>query len=472
MSHAVSRLESRASYDAAARGFRLLRDAHALRRFLALRAQADAAFDVDCIALALEAGAKPSHLLVSREGDGVTCLAAGMVVSAPVVSYPLVQDFLAEQDKLLRAKKAVLAAKDADRHHSPLVRLVENPHRLVREDVLALRSVLPLMGVTHHRAAVEAAISEVIDVLSGQRTTRQALEASWRIFQGGVAGLVIAGGEPDMFGAALAATATGEPRLGSVALWQLVHHPQGTLARALQMVEVDNAAAHDVLLDTILPAIALRFVGLERDAGAVARVLQEKRGLPVVGLPPGDVLYLDFLRQLVLVLPLVLGPMCPQDVMAALGDDGARLTERLRAATRSSDVVALAPPWVAETLRLWNLTLRRHDPPRTAARRPESLTEQERAALLLWRSLFLTPALPVRGTGQLFAFLVAHAPVEAILPADAPEPASAMSQGVSWLSRDLPVLLGIPERSSLAKMAHPRARKPLPARGKKARHRR
>jgi hypothetical protein len=449
--HAASRLATRAGPAAADRGFRLLRARAALATFLDEWARVDSDYAVDVVAFALEPGDRAAHALVDRDGNGVTCLGPGMAVNAPIVPWAATSEFLQAQDRALHARRALLAARDADEHHSPLVRVVEHPHRLVRDEVLALRALLPLVGVAHHQAAVEAAVGEVVAVLGGKRTSERALQASWRLLLGGVAGLVVAGNDPALFGPATAAIATGEPRLGVPALWQLVHHPAQTLQHARACVDVDSPLLQDTLLDVVLPALAFRNVGFAADAAALVRLLQRRRGRDVTGLPDADVVAVDFARQLLLVLPYVLRRLCPDDVLAAHRAHGEALAAQLAQAQGVDEVFALASPWASLVLRAWALPARRAAPPRTAPRAIASLTDVERVALALWRSVVVDAPLPLVGAGPLLALLVVHAPVEALLPGDEPDPALALGKGVAWLKHELPGLLGAPPSTTTSK---------------------
>jgi hypothetical protein len=446
--HAVQRLHARATDVAAERGFRLLRDRTALARFLATQASIDPRFAVDVVGIALEGGGAPTTILVDRHGHGITCLAAGMSVAAPVVPWATTTAFLDQQAQALRARQTALAVRDAAPDHSPLVRVVEHPHRLVRDELVALRTLLPLLGTDHHAAAVDAAVTEVIAVVSGRRTTDAALGASWRLLQGGVVGLVVAGHEPALAGAALAAVATGEPHLGAAALWQLVHHPEQTLTLAQALVDVDNPIAHDTLLDTVLPCLALRCRAFARDADGIACRLQARRSMPVLGLVDVEAATLEFTRQTVLLLPLLLAPQCPDDVVVTHHADVDALAARLRAECTIAAVEALASPWSTALLRVLALARRRAEPPRTMPRAEASLPEDERTARMLFRGALLEPPLPLRGSGSLFAQFVVHAPIEALWPGDDPEPALALARGVRWLRAGLPALLGVAPSST------------------------
>jgi hypothetical protein len=461
--HVGARLGDRAAPAAAERGFRLLREREALAHLLAQRAADDARFDADVVAFALADGDAPPHVLVDRAGRGVTCLGPGMAVDAPVLPFAVTTAFLDGRARLLQARRAVLAEHEAPAHQAALVRAVEHPHRLVRDELLVLRALTPLLGVAHHAAAIEAAVGEVVAVVRGERASERGLQASWRLVMGGAASLLVAGHEPPMFGAAVAAVATGDPHLGVPAVWQLVHHPAQTLRLARAVVEADDATVGTTpnttlpatlhatllatLLDTVLPALACRCAAFARDADAVARLLQQRLGLPTTGLEDEHAAALDFARQLVLLLPLVLRQVCPDAVAAAQLVDGVALAGRLQGCRTVDDVWAEASPWTQMVLGHWRLAARRAEPPRTTLRATSSLTDGERVATALWRAAVVEGALPVRGAGPFFACLVAHAPVEALLPGDEPEPAWALSRGVARL-RALPALLGAPATSS------------------------
>jgi hypothetical protein len=453
--HVGARLGDRAAPAAAERGFRLLREREALAHLLAQRAADDARFDADVVAFALAEGDAPPHVLVDRAGRGVTCLGPGMAVDAPVLPFAVTMAFLEGRARLLQARRAVLAEHEAPAHQAALVRAVEHPHRLVRDELLVLRALTPLLGVAHHAAAVEAAVGEIVAVVRGERASERGLQASWRLVMGGAASLLVAGHEPPMFVAAVAAVATGDPHLGIPAVWQLVHHPAQTLQLARAVVEFDDATPatalpatlHATLLDTVLPALACRCAAFARDADAVARLLQERLGLPTTGLVDEHAAALDFARQLVLLLPLVLRQVCPDAVAAAQLVDGVALAGRLQGCRTVDEVWAESSPWAQMVLRHWGLAARRAEPPRTTLRATSSLTDGERVATALWRAAVVEGALPVRGAGPFFACLVAHAPVEALLPGDEPEPAWALSRGVGRL-RALPALLGAPATSS------------------------
>jgi hypothetical protein len=466
--HATERLATRASPAAAERGLSLLRARAALVALLHDWAARDPRFDVDVVAFALEPGDAAAHALVDRAGHGVTCLGPGMAVNAPIVPFSSTTAFLDAQARLLQARRAVLAANDADEHHSPLVRAVEHPHRLVRDEVLALRALLPLVGVEHHAAAAKIAVDEVIAVAGGHRTSEAALQASWRLIVGGATSFVVAGHDKALFPASVAAIATGEPRLGVPALWQLVHHPEQTLELCRAAVDVERSVLHDALVDVVLPALAVRCAGFARDADAVARQLQRTCARTPTGLGNVDALVVDWMRQLLLSLPRVLRRHCPDQELAMHRARAPTLAPRLRETRTVDEVMAMASPWASLVLRAWNLRARRAEAPRTAVRSTASLTDAERAALALWRTLIVDAPLPLRGAGGVLALLVVHAPIEALLPGEEPDPDLALSKGVAWLRDDLPALLGVaapgqtrptPPRSASTKTTQTKKRK-------------
>jgi hypothetical protein len=440
--HASARLQQRTTPVVAERGFHLLRDRRALSAFVVELGRADARYAVDVLAFALDTGDAPAHALVDRDGHGVTCLAPGMAPTAPVVPFATTTAFLDAQRRLLGARQAVLRERDADASQQALVRVVEHPHRLVRSEVLVLRALAPLFGVGHHASAVEHAIGEIVALASGQRRGTAALQASWKLLMGGVAAVIAAGHEPAMFVSCVAAIATGEPRIGMPAVWQLAQHPAQTLALAEHVVELQQPLLAETLVDTVLPALALRFPAFHKDAHQLTRALQTSLGKDATGLVDTDAAALDLVRQLALVLPIALRRVCPDDVARAHLANSPALATRLRGCATVDDVVDSAAPWTRLVLRAWALAARRSEAPRTAPRADQSLTDTDRVALALWRTFVVDAPLPVRGAGPLCASLIAHAPVEAILPGDTPEPAWALGRGALWLRDALPPLLG------------------------------
>jgi hypothetical protein len=117
--------------------------AHVLRRVLLPEG-------AERVALALEDAPDGPHVLVTRDGRFVTCLAAGMsVTGCPVVSRAQL-DRASERIELLRA--ALARSGEAEQLYR---RLLDGGSGLSREDFLALAALVPIFGRQYIQTAME-----------------------------------------------------------------------------------------------------------------------------------------------------------------------------------------------------------------------------------------------------------------------------------------------------------------------------
>jgi hypothetical protein len=102
------------------------------------------------VALALEDAPAGPHVIVTRDGRFITCLAAGMsVTDCPVVSRAQI-DRASERIELLRA-----ALNRHGETQQLYRRLLESGSGLPREDFLALAALVPILGREYLHGAVE-----------------------------------------------------------------------------------------------------------------------------------------------------------------------------------------------------------------------------------------------------------------------------------------------------------------------------
>jgi SEC-C motif len=102
------------------------------------------------VALALEDAPAGPHVIVTRDGRFITCLAAGMAVTdCPVVSRAQI-DRASERIELLR--DALARRGEMARLYQ---RLLESGSGLAREDFLALAALVPILGREYVKVAVE-----------------------------------------------------------------------------------------------------------------------------------------------------------------------------------------------------------------------------------------------------------------------------------------------------------------------------
>jgi hypothetical protein len=117
--------------------------AHVLRRVLLPEG-------AERVALALEDAPDGPHVLVTRDGRFVTCLAAGMAATGcPVVSRAQL-DRASERIELLRA--ALARSGEAEQLYR---RLLDGGSGLSREDFLALAALVPIFGRQYIQTAME-----------------------------------------------------------------------------------------------------------------------------------------------------------------------------------------------------------------------------------------------------------------------------------------------------------------------------
>jgi hypothetical protein len=102
------------------------------------------------VALALEDAPAGPHVIVTRDGQFVTCLAAGMAATnCPVVSR-------AQLDRASERIERLRAALDRSGETEQLYRrLLDGGSGLSREDFLALAALVPILGREYIRAAME-----------------------------------------------------------------------------------------------------------------------------------------------------------------------------------------------------------------------------------------------------------------------------------------------------------------------------
>lgn len=440
--HVEQRLDGRAAPGAAERGFALLRDRGALASLIqtltATRTDLDGA---QRLAFALGAGAGAAHLIVSREGAGVTCLGAGMTFVAPLVSWPVVELFLKQQNARWQAERAMQSVQHVDDDVSPLVRVVQHPHRLQRREWETLRALLPILGVQIFTRSVLVAIDKVVTVAAEQRHPPSAAAAQemWRLYVAGAVGITLVGDQRGVTLMLLTAVLSGDFILAARALWFLANQPEETLACAAEVAdkvpEHDDVAAGFIrlALAVVLPAVGFRCPGYFKEAERIrARLIggdlsvTEARSRREVEL------------STVCAAPLLLPALCidPQAVLLDV-----HVGVRAAAAVDFDAMAAAASSWHADVFRLWRPFADAQRAPRLVARPVGRATDDDDASVTLWRSLLRHGGHGLLSTPWL-AKLVTLAPIEALLPIDEPDALWRLSDGAEYLRLKLPLLLG------------------------------
>ena len=202
-----------------------------------------------------------------------------------------------------------------------------------------------------------------------------------------------------------------------------------------------------------LPALAFRCPTWHRDA---VRLLRRLNG--------GDdffderALRHDVLTRTVALAPILLHEFCPN--YDTLKDD-VEVKARVGAAVDVDDMARLASPWHADVFRIWRPFADCARAPRLVPRPVRSVTDDDDAAVTLWRSVLRLPIMGLREANWL-APLVALAPIEALVPGDVVDAGWKLSAGVDFIKGVLPGIL----RGQLAKTTTTAAA-PQPVRAEK-----
>lgn len=148
----------------------LYNDHHALGFVLA---QAGLPEGAERVAIALGDGPEPPHILVTRDGRFVTCLAAGMRHDLPSVPRARLDRLRDEHEELRALRKTARAIGDEggdDAYTRTLFKLMNGPD-VSREDMAALAALAPLMlgqliqWQTQHAQTLERGRVELVPLL-------------------------------------------------------------------------------------------------------------------------------------------------------------------------------------------------------------------------------------------------------------------------------------------------------------------
>lgn len=382
---------------AAERGFSLLRDRRALARFLRVAMKDD--LDATRITLPLGPGDAVARLVVTRDGQGVTCLAPHMASSAPSVPWRLVERFLEGIARLFRARVQVQREAEGTRATS-LSRVVRQPWRLVNDDLQALEDIAPIF--------IERAKDQLLYALEAIELLRKlpavpkavALESMWTLYVGAAHWLIACRREPRVVPLAYATLiGANDVHLAARALFTLVADPEQTLTHTPRIAG-DNEHIVFTACRYVLPGIAFRHPARAREAARLAKELLER--VPAEG---GEEV-IEVIRSL------------------ADGEEARR------------NVLAIVESAEEGGTGAWRPLAELGAPPRLAPR--PHLDDGERADVAAWRHFFSRRTLPLLLTDDATTpLLAALAPFEAFLPGEAPDADWRRSAGVEYVRRTL-----------------------------------
>jgi hypothetical protein len=440
--HIDKRLDHRATPAAAERGFALLRDRGALVALIdSLTTTTPELAGAERLAFALGLGDRFALAVLARDGGGVTCLGPGMGFAAPVVAWPVVESFLRQQQLRLQARRALQSVKDVDDDVSPLLRLIDHPHRLVRREWEVLRALLPLIGVLMFSRLVLTAIDKVISPIVEHSNVGAAGAAEmWRLYVSAAVAMTLVGDQRGVTLMHLSALLSGDLILASRACWYLANNPEETLGFADDVLAkgTGEGQEHEMLaraaLSFAVPLVGYRCPAFFKQAERLAAQLVDgDDALPIEA---------DARRfvevSTVATLPLLLRPFCLN--FDSLTEDRQHVMARVEAAGDVSAMAAAASPWHVDVLRIWRPFADAAQAPRLVPRPVRSATDDDDARVRMWRSLLRHVEEPVIALPFL-ARLVTLAPIEALLPVDEPDPQWRLKDGADYVLAKLPSIV-------------------------------
>jgi hypothetical protein len=430
LGHAGDRLRERADDAAADRGFALLRDRAALVWLIESIGESREAFaSADRIAFALGPGDAPPHLLVTRDGRGVTCLGPKMAFAAPAVPFDDVKRHLEEQERVLRARIALTQSDP----HGPLYRAIRYAYRMTRAEFDAVKTMSPLCMNMLQTNILDFVRVVIFDRRKSGMWTREqsALEAIWRMYTSAAVSLMIVGHDDDEAGFACAYLAAGsnDVILSARGLWLLANHP----ARTLRFVEkkILESGPDSFIAGAVLPAVAARCPSYARDAAALMKRCGAEADGFVCGLDSRHVV------NLVNAAVIFLRAREPALFERRLAGDDESIERVFDAhANGVVDGDALAALHGDESHALW----RRWRPLDGLREQPNpvpraKLVPAEADRVDLWRAALMGQVQPVtHGLSD----IVGGAPIEALIPGDKPDPEWRLSAGVDYCAETLP----------------------------------
>ena len=457
--HIDHRLDSRATPAAAERGFSLLRDRQALAAFIAALTTTRADLvDADRLAFALGPGDRCAHAIVARDGGGVTCLGPDMPFAAPRVAWPVVELFLRQQHELLQARRALQSVKELDDDVSPLMRLVRHPQRMVRREWDLLRALLPIIGVQWFTQNVLVALELVVRSVFARRRppTDEMAQDLWRIYATAAVSVTLVGDQRGATETLLSTVLCGDLILAARGTWYLANQPEGTLAFASAVADVDVVDDQQQLLrlalGIVLPAVGFRCPAYFKEAERLRARLGTGEAMDEAAGRR------DVERRTVAFAPLLLLPF--RAPLEAVTDDGS--VARVFDADGAADVAALlavAGRWHVDIFRIWRPFAQEREPPRLAPRPPSSSTDDDDASQTLWRSVLRHPPVSL-ALHAWAAKLVTLAPIEALVPRDVPDAEWRLKEGALYLQTELESVVLPPEvRAAMPRSEPVRAEK-------------
>jgi hypothetical protein len=411
--HAEARVLERVVPEVADRAFALMRDRAALKALVEAETPADASE----IALALDGSATPPHLVVTRSGRAVTCLAAGMHASGTPIPFAVVERELARRATALRVSVAVHAHNAIDGER-PLERLVGHPEELGRDDFALVDRLFPLV-----ESAFANAIEQTVARLSSAAHTSHlsldddAARALFRMMLFSSHALLSGRASERVLPHALDALRLDDAVLAPRALWILANRPEPVLAVLDALVEKTK---------TLPPAWArlLVVIGARHQAhSSVCARLLARAGVEaaIPDVKDGKTALVFWLH-----MPLLLGRFCPTSVRDMPAAVRHAVVDEARRAVSGQTL-----PWraVAQRLGPWFVRIAdildverwlSHPSPDVLVTPAQH--QGERVRLILWRAMLTRAFVPLAALPVEVQLGLSAAPFGALVPRARAEP--------------------------------------------------
>lgn len=465
-SHVEDRLEERVVPAVADCGFELLRSPKHLAAFIEREGGTNPAVaQAERVALPLATHANPPHLVVTKDGHGITCLAAGMAFDVPALNADRVQTYLTQQAEELRLNMAGGRYRaDKKFNDATLRQVIIAPWTLDRHGFERLRMLSPLLTEFFSRAVGEQLMWMVGQVGTSKRRRPSDQEALqfWRTLVTASLALMATGLEREMLPWCLLSSGAPDVMLSSRGLWMSVNQPERTLETVESLIRghLDAGPAERLGVASIsgvapaLTGIALRF---RHHAAAAVDLLKRiaKTSPDKEHLWEQSARTLDRWRAaespglyywMLMCSPVLLMHVEPEGVDQYLKKIPKNSLEIVSGLYMQGErnIVALAAalhPKLAEQMLLLDPMRHLQTPIPLRPTHLNAGNPLENLRIELWRHALATCFVSPNYCEMYLGPVMTLCPVEALIPGDAPDPLMQPERGVEYVRVRLPGIL-------------------------------
>jgi hypothetical protein len=418
----------------------LLRDPRALRTRVAAWFKQLGQEVPPRVALPLRPSPGCPHLVVSRDGHGVTCLGEGMAFHGPALPFAVVGAFLSRQQRRQRVSMALSRLGALDQEGFSLPHFFRYPWRCSRAQFDILRVAAPFLLEPVDQAVNTVSKQCLTNLARSARTSKlpgDAAEALWGLVSFAATGLMVVGWEPGAGKTLQLAAATADTHICQRAVWLLVNQPAVLLERVADLGRDKPGLTYRVL-GPLLAIVARRFRGFRAAAEEAFRDV-EARTAPRLEAPPWSLPLQDDPDSRWLVEGTLLAHM-----LEAMWDDWPYRVKQLLSSPAGQDLTL--PPvevgtwsWRQRAYSVdpavgqrWDLLDLWRDMDRLPSPSPAPLAQlspADQARVAAWRVLLDRQTDPVRQQVRSWFQVLSLAPQEALVPDQVPSRDWSLSVG-------------------------------------------